>query len=324
MYKWIIACVTAVALSGYLVFDYMSFKNHDVIEVASIQEPRELAVPVADKGTYLNHLLSKVGLGEKIAPTEESTLQARVALRAADLNSFLPTPDAEEGVLAEWERLKWDDSYQAAFGWPDGMDENSSPQERLQHASESALFLKGGNSVYVRIEYAEPTEMLAKRLKQSYWVIETGRDLERLKQGRPRASYFWTNIKETSAGYGVKYAKDVDFFETYDGVHFLKAKNKKDRRDVETRYYFASLGSGVVIKVRALASKKMVKEILAEINYESLNLMQTLPNPLIAGGLDQFILETPQNWLVAHGYEPTEQAVDAEEAQHKAAEASTD
>ncbi|GAA6208592.1 hypothetical protein NBRC116601_18850 [Cognatishimia sp. WU-CL00825] len=306
MYKFIPVVFGVIALGVFFALDYRSYSQASSVEVASLDGAHALEMHAADKpepqGSYFGHLLAKVGLGSDQAWTLDRAKDVRLALRAVPANSYLPTPDEEEEVLMGWERLDWDDYYAAAFGWPDGVTQTPEAGMRKALDQSIAIYVKGRHSVMVQVDFAEPTEALAKRLKQAYWVVQTGRDLERLKEGRPRASYFWTNVKETARGYSILHAQDVAHFDVYDGVHFLQADNSHDRRDVEVKYFFASLGGGLVIKVRALGSDAKVAEILAQIDYQSLNQLQTLPSPLIAEGLAEVLIDTPEDWLSAHGF----------------------
>ena len=66
---------------------------------------------------------------------------------------------------------------------------------------------------------------------------------------------------------------------------------------------FASLGGGVVLKLRAHASAVEIKHVMDTIDYQSLNQMQTLPSPLITEGLGKHLIDTPEAWLAEHGSE---------------------
>ncbi|MGH1466874.1 MAG: hypothetical protein ACRBBQ_16095 [Cognatishimia sp.] len=306
MYKFIPVVFGVIALGVFFALDYRSFSQASAIDVASLDGGHVMDMHVDGaaeaQGSYVGHLLAKVGLGGHQALTLDRAKDARLALRAVAANTYLPTPDEEEEILMGWERLDWDDFYAAAFGWPDGVRDTPNAAVRKTLDDNIAIYLKGRHSVMVQVDFAEPTEVLATRLKQAYWVVDTGRDLERLKEGRPRASYFWTNVKETAKGYSIEYAKDVAHFDVFDGVHFLRAENSRDRRDVEVKYFFASLSGGLVVKVRALGSDAKVAEILAQIDFQSLNQMQTLPSPLIAEGLAEVVIDTPVDWMAEHGF----------------------
>ncbi len=300
MLKIIPAILAVFALAAFLILDFMGFKDRakelarfDVAGVGYDALPEEAP-------SYVSHLLSKVGMGETLPErSEETALATRMLLHSEPMNHYLPQPD--EDVLPEWERIAWSDDYHTGFGWPDGVNDPHYTAKDPALDEEAAIYLKGKHSVYVRVQYAEPTKVLAERLKQAYWVVETGRDLGKLLEAKPRASYFWTNVQQSTKGASVKNAKDVKHFADFDGVYFLTAKNKTARRDEKMRYMFASLGSGITIKVRAHAPESAIKEILAEIDFQSLNQMQTLPSPLIADGLADFILETPEGWLEFKG-----------------------
>lgn len=300
MLKIIPAILAVFALAAFLVLDFMGFKSRSH-EIATLQEAGVQYDAVASDETpsYLSHLLAKVGMGEALpARSLETALATRMLLHSVPINSYLPQPD--EDILPGWERISWSDDYHTGFGWPDGVNDPYSAEEAALE-DEVAIYLKGNHSIYLRVQYAEPTKVLAERLKQSYWVVETGRDLGKLLEAKPRASYVWTNVQQSSKGASVENAKDIKHFAQFDGVYVLTGKNKTARRDEKMRYMFASLGGGITVKLRAHAPEAAIKEVLAEIDYQSLNQMQTLPSPLIAEGLSDFILETPEGWLEAKG-----------------------
>lgn len=307
MLKIIPAIIAAIVLGALGAMDYMGFKHrsHELAALADANVLTDVSFDAEHHPSYFNHLLSRFGISDGLPEPSVALAKAeRAALRTEALNSYLPTPD--EDILPGWERIGWNASYQTGFGWPDGVEDPyyNNPSADLDH--EVAIYLKGKSSVYVRVEYSEPTEALAKRLKQSYWVVETGRDLSRLIESKPRASYFWTNIEQSSKGASVANAKDIEYFEKINGVHFVTAKSKAARRDEKMRYVFASLGGGVVIKVRAHASEPAIKSVLEQIDFQNLNQLQTLPSPLIAEGLNDIVIDTPEHWLADHGF--TDQA----------------
>jgi len=304
MLKYVPVAFAVIALGVIAVLDYMGYRGR-AYDIASLQEAAhqiDADYEVAQV-SYKDHLLSRIGLAEGLpdATLETARLERKV-LRAAPLNSFLPMPS--EDVLPGWERISWEDGFNTGFGWPDGIEDGQHGKYAPDVENDIAIYLNGRSSVYLRVERAEPTNTLAKRLKQSYWVVETGRSLDRLQEGRPRPSYFWTNVKETSAGASVYNAKDHKHFHQVQGVHWLSAKNKTARRDEKMRYMFASLGGGVVLKLRAHASEKVIKQVMDAIDYQALNQMQTLPSPLIAEGLGEHVIDTPEAWLVSHGSAP--------------------
>ncbi|MDC0738119.1 hypothetical protein N6L24_07500 [Cognatishimia sp. SS12] len=312
MYKVIPAAFAVIALGAVAAVDYLNFSKRSVA-LASLQDAPGVAQPLLSDGqpSYFDHLLSRVGLGTGLpAPSEAITLAQRDALRAAPLTSYMPTPS--EDILAGWERINWDDSYHTGFGWPDGMQDGPGAASDLQQTT--AIYLKGRSSIFLQIERAEPTEILATRLKQSYWVVATGRDLDRLREGRPRASYFMTNVAETANGSSVVNAIEPTHFAQFEGVHFISAKSAVARRDETMRYVFAALGGGVVIKLRAHAPEADIKAVLAALDFDSLNLMQTLPSPLIASGLPKVPADTPEAWLVTQGYQAAPSAAEPQTA----------
>lgn len=313
MYKLIPAAFAVIALGAFLTLDFLGYRGR-VVELAALQEATVVSDGHYEEGqgpSYVDHLLSKIGMAEGLPdPTIETAKIKRTILRDAPLNSYFATPS--EDVLAGWERIDWNDSYHTGFGWPDGMNDPHYPEGNPDLAHEVAIYLKGKHSIYLRAEYSEPTQVLATRLKQAYWVVDTGRDLGRLLESRPRASYFWTNVKESSRGASISNGIDVEHFHKFEGVHFLTAKSSAARRDEKMRYIFASLAGGVVIKLRAHAPEAVIKEVLETIDIQSLNQMQTLPSPLIAEGLNDLVIDTPEAWLEAHGfgegYEPPKAA----------------
>lgn len=303
MLKYLPAAFAVIAVGVFTALDYMGYRNRSV-EIASLQEAAtkiDADFEVAEV-SYTDHLLSMIGMADGLPdPTLESARIERKVLRAAPLNSYFPTPS--EDVLAGWERIEWQNDFHTGFGWPDGMTAEETTNYAPDLERDVAIFLNGRSSIYLRAEFSEPTNALATRLKQAYWVVESGRSLDRLREGRPRASYFWTNVKETSRGASVYDAKDHKHFHQVAGVHWLTAKSKTARRDEKMRYMFASLGGGVVLKLRAHAPEDVIKQLMDQLDYQSLNQMQTLPSPLIADGLDEHLIDTPENWLEQHGSE---------------------
>lgn len=303
MLKYLPAAFAMIAVGAVAALDYMGFRNRSV-EIASLQDAAtqiDAGFEVAEV-SYKDHLLSIIGLADGLPdPSLESAKIERKILRAAPLNSYFPTPSEE--VLAGWERIDWQDDFHTGFGWPDGVEDGKTSKYAPKLDRDIAIYLNGRSSIYLRAEFAEPTDALAKRLKQAYWVVETGRSLDRLREGRPRASYFWTNVQETSKGESVYDAKDHKHFHQVAGVHWLTAKSKTARRDEKMRYMFASLGGGVVLKLRAHAPEAVIKQLMDQIDYQSLNQMQTLPSPLIADGLGEYLIDTPETWLAEHGTE---------------------
>jgi|GEM_PF-4519819 len=306
MLKYLPVAFAVIAIGAVTALDYMGFRGR-AAEIASLYDAAikiDADYEVADV-SYSDHLLSKLGMAEGLPdPTLETARLEREVLRAAPLNSYLPTPS--EDILAGWERISWNDDYHNGFGWPDGMNAEKTTKYAPNLEEDVAIYLNGRSSIYVRLERAEPTDALAKRLKQAYWVVDSGRSLDRLREGRPRASYFWSNVKETSKGDSVYNAKDHKHFHQVDGVHWLSAKNKSARRDEKMRYMFASLGGGVVLKIRAHAPEAAIKQLMDTIDYQSLNQMQTLPSPLIAEGLGEHVIDTPEVWLAEFGTETPE------------------
>lgn len=301
MLKFIPVLFPMIAVGAVTALDYMGFRNRSV-EFAHLQDAATQidADFEYSEVSYADHLLSMVGLAKGLPEASiESARIERQVLRAAPLNSYFPTPS--EDVLAGWERIAWQDDFHTGFGWPDGMAEGKLSNYAPKLDQDIAIYLNGRSSIYLRAEFSEPTHTLATRLKQAYWVVETGRSLDRLHEGRPRASYFWTNVQETSNGDSVYAAMDHKHFYKVQGVHWLTAKSKTARRDETMRYMFASLGGGVVLKLRAHAPEEVIKQVLDQIDYQSLNQLQTLPSPLIAGGLKEHLLNTPEAWLAVHG-----------------------
>ena len=301
MLKYLPVAFAVIAIGALAAFDFMGFKGRSA-EIASLHDAATKidadfeAVDIS----YADHLLSKFGLADGLPdPSMETARLERQVLRAKPLNSYLPTPSEE--TLMGWERLAWKDEFHNGFGWPDGLKDGKASKYAPDLENDIAIYLKGRSSIFLQVEYSEPTDVLAKRLKQSYWVVETGRSLDRLLEGRPRASYFWTNIQESSRGKSVYNAKDQKHFHQVAGVHWLTAKNKKAGRDEKMRYMFATLNGGVVLKLRAHAPESAIKEIIDAIDYQSLNQLQTLPSPLIAEGLGEHVIDTPDAWLEAHG-----------------------
>ena len=311
MLKYVPVAVATIALGVFVTFDYLGYRERSV-ELASLDMAArkiDAEFEVAEV-SYTDHLLSKVGITEGLpVPSLETAKLRRQVLRAAPLNSYFPQasnfPEPSKEGEPGWERIAWRDDFHTGFGWPDGMTGDHTSKYAPDTGRDIAIYLHGRSSIYLRAEFAEPTETLAERLQQSYWVVETGRSLDRLREGRPRASYFWTNIEETSKGESIYNAKDQEHFHAVNGVYWLMAKDKTARRDEKMRYMFASLGSGVVLKLRAHAPEDVIKQVMDHIDYQSLNQMQTLPSPLIADGLGEFVIDTPVNWLAAHGLEET-------------------
>ncbi|CUI87387.1 hypothetical protein [Cognatishimia activa] len=303
MLKYIPVAFAIIALGVVAALDFMGFRGRSA-EIATLHEAAtkiDAGFEVAEV-SYKDHLLSKIGMAKGLPnPTLATARLERRVLRSAPLNSYLPTPSEE--VLAGWERLAWSDDFQTGFGWPDGITDGKPGKYAPNLDDDIAIYLNGRSSIYMRVERAEPTMTLANRLKQAYWVVDTGRSLDRLHEGRPRASYFWTNFKETSSGNSVYNAKYHKHFHKVEGVHWLSAKNKSARRDEKMRYMFASLGGGVVLKLRAHASEAEIKQVMDAIDYQSLNQMQTLPSPLIAEGLGKYLIDTPEEWLSEHAGE---------------------
>lgn len=303
MLKYLPVAFAVIAVGAVAALDYMGFRNRSV-EIASLHDAAtqidaSFEVPEV---SYTDHLLSFLGLADGLPdPSLETAKIERQVLRAAPLNSYFPTPSEE--VLAGWERITWQDGFHTGFGWPDGMEDGKASKYAPKADQDIAIYLNGRSSIYLRAEFSEPTDALAKRLKQGYWVVETGRSLDRLREGRPRPSYFWTNIEETSKGKSVYSAKDHKHFHQVEGVHWLTAKSKTARRDEKMRYMFASLGGGVVLKLRAHAPEAVIKNLMDQIDYQSLNQIQTLPSPLIAEGLGAHLIDTPDAWLAEHGSE---------------------
>lgn len=303
MLKFIPVLFPMIAVGAVTALDYMGFRNRSV-EFAHLQDAATQidADFEYSKVSYTDHLLSIVGLAKGLPEASVDSVRIeRQVLRAAPLNSYFPTPS--EDVLEGWERIAWRDDFHTGFGWPDGMSDGEASKYAPQLDRDIAIYLNGRSSIYLRAEFSEPTPALANRLKQAYWVVETGRSLDRLHEGRPRASYFWTNVQETSKGDSVYAAKDHKHFHKIEGVHWLTAKSKTARRDEKMRYMFASLGGGVVLKLRAHAPEEVIKQLLDQIDYQSLNQLQTLPSPLIAKGLNEYLLNTPEAWLAEHGGE---------------------
>jgi hypothetical protein len=298
MYKLIPVFFAVVAAGAYLTINLAGDTGQTEVEVASLDGAGMHQDHSHDGAGIFGGLKSMVGLGgghSNISP-EEAAKEHRLHLRQTAINSFLPVPDEDEDILVGWERLPWEDHFSAAFGAPDNHG-GTGPEAIDVLQEETAIYLKGRSLIYVRVSYSEPTELLAKRLRQSYWVVETDRDLERLQNSRPRPSYIWTNVTETLSGFSIRNMKDHEHFALHEGVYFITAQAKKKNYFDKLRYFYGALGGGVTIKVRAESGNAAVNEILSAIDYQSLNQMQALPSPLVAEGLSDVVLRTPDEWL---------------------------
>lgn len=292
----LIPALVLVGITGFLAWDYRSQAQEQSLDVASLDHSAH-APEALGFGAYLKNLPERY-FGDGAPKSVEDAIHLRDTLRGVDLKSYLPEPNEE--VLVGWQRLDWNENFLHAFGAPDGAEKYG--MEKV--GRDLAIYIKGKSTLYARVEYNEPTELLAKRLRQGYWVVETDRDLTTLQEAMPRLNYLWTNIYESSKGDSVKYGKAKEHFATIQGVHFLKVEPKNKHRDDKMKYVMGSLGGGVVIKVRAFSSYGKIKELLEGIDFQSLNQLQTLPSPLVAEGLGPFNITTPDAWLEKYAPKP--------------------
>lgn len=277
--------MTALGAGAFVVIGFMSPKEW--VEVASLDPSSGLEA--AEDQSALSKVVGVLPFIDNEPPiTRGRALADRDALRRRDLNSFMP--EAPEG----WERLEWHDFFAGKFGDPDDLEDVS---------SEATVYLNGAKSIYLRIENATPTGPMVADLLQMQRYVEKGGDLSDLEAYRATVDHTVEAVRATADGWSVGPKMKFGYFNIVQGVSFIIGKDTSKPTDFpDMRFYHGALGGGVVIKLRSEAPTADVMAVLEGIDFDSLNQLQEVPNPLVGEGLPEFVIETPEQWLHNRGF----------------------
>lgn len=277
--------IVAAGAGAFVVFGFMSSK--EPVEVASLDPSAGLET--AQERSALSQVVGILPFVDNEPPiTRGRALADRDALRRRDLTSFMP--EAPEG----WERLEWHAFFAGKFGDPDSLEDVE---------SEATVYLNSGKAIYLRIENATPTGPMVADLLQMQRYVEKGGDLSDLEAYRPTVEHTVEAVRATADGWSLGPKKKFGHFNIVKGVSFIIGKDTSKPTDFPNmRYYHGALGGGVVIKLRSEAPTADVMAVLEGIDFDSLNQLQEVPNPLVGEGLPEFVIETPEQWLHNRGF----------------------
>lgn len=278
---------TFAALGGAAIVVLNLMAPSEPVEVASLDPSAGLIE--TEERSAVSKIIGVLPFIDNEPPiTRGRALADRDALRRQELTSFMP--EAPEG----WERIEWDAFFAGIFGDPDNL-------ENVE--KETVVYLNGGKSIYLRIENASPTGPMVADLLQMQRYVEKGGDLSDLEAYRATVDHTIEAVRSTSDGWSVGPKMKFGYFNIVQGVSFIIGKDASKPTDFpDMRFYHGALGGGVVIKLRSEAPTADIMAILEGIDFDSLNQMQEVPNPLVGEGLPEFVLETPEQWLHNRGF----------------------
>ena len=278
---------TFAALGGAAIVVLNLMAPSEPVEVASLDPSAGLME--TEERSAVSKIIGVLPFIDNEPPiTRGRALADRDALRRQELTSFMP--EAPEG----WERIEWDAFFAGIFGDPDNL-------ENVE--KETVVYLNGGKSIYLRIENASPTGPMVADLLQMQRYVEKGGDLSDLEAYRATVDHTIEAVRSTSDGWSVGPKMKFGYFNIVQGVSFIIGKDASKPTDFpDMRFYHGALGGGVVIKLRSEAPTADIMAILEGIDFDSLNQMQEVPNPLVGEGLPEFVLETPEQWLHNRGF----------------------
>ncbi|WP_370230119.1 hypothetical protein [Cognatishimia sp.] len=278
---------TFAALGGAAIVVLNLMAPSEPVEVASLDPSAGLIE--TEERSAVSKIIGVLPFIDNEPPiTRGRALADRDALRRQELTSFMP--EAPEG----WERIEWDAFFAGIFGDPDNL-------ENVE--KETVVYLNGGKSIYLRIENASPTGPMVADLLQMQRYVEKGGDLSDLEAYRATVGHTIETVRSTSDGWSVGSKMKFGYFNIVQGVSFIIGKDASKPTDFpDMRFYHGALGGGVVIKLRSEAPTADIMAILEGIDFDSLNQMQEVPNPLVGEGLPEFVLETPEQWLHNRGF----------------------
>ena len=261
--------VAAMAVCFYLVMG--NFGQQDHVEVASLDPNTGLSMDIFGQDTA----------DAQVKPKHSDTHTE--AVTAQSTNRFLP--EAPSG----WERLGWNSYFVDKFLKPDDTDHIH---------SETYVYLKPPYAFYLRVKLTDPSLRMVADLLQVQRYVEGGGKLDDLKKYRMTVDHTVKTVRSISDGWSISGYMNFKHFKAIDGVAFIVGKPDAEAGDkTKLRYFYGSLGGGAIVKMRTDAPNALAAEILEEIDFSGLNMLQQVPNPLIGEGIPDDLLGAPEAWL---------------------------